>query len=72
MLSGNQNYIDLIFQDISYLRIWVNTEWNEKCTYDCRDDLKEQIEQYYFNAYAENWDRRPEMKEALTSIPSLE
>ena len=47
-------------------------EWNEKCTYDCRDDLKEQIEQYYFNAYAENWDRRPEMKEALTSIPSLE
>ena len=62
MLSGDQNYIDLIFQDIPYLRIWVNMEWNEKCTYDFRDDLKEQIEKYYFNAYAENWDRRPEMK----------
>ena len=57
MLGGDQNNID-----IPYLRIWVNMEWNEKCTYDFRDDLKEQIEQYYFNAYAENWDRRPEMK----------
>jgi hypothetical protein len=69
--GGDQNYIDFIFQDIPYLRDWVNMEWNEKWTCDFRNDLKEQIEQYYFNAYAENWENRPEMKKALASIPSL-
>ncbi|CAF2510873.1 unnamed protein product [Rotaria sp. Silwood2] len=69
--GGDQNYIDFIFQDIPYLREWVNMEWNEKWTCDFRVDLKEQVEQYYFYAYAENWDCRPEMKKALASIPSL-
>ena len=69
--GGDQNYIDFIFHDIPYLRDWVDMEWNEKWTCDFRDDLKEQVEQYYFNAYAENWENRPEMKKALSSIPSL-
>jgi hypothetical protein len=33
--------------------------------------LNEQVEQYHFNTYAENWDRRPEVKRALASIPSV-
>ena len=69
--GGDQSYIDFIFQDIPYLRDWVNMEWNEKWTCDFPDDLKVQVEQYYFYAYAENWDCRPEMKQALASIPSL-
>ena len=69
--GGDQNYIDFIFHDIPYLQEWVSMEWNDKWTCDFRDDLKEQVEQYYFNAYAENWDNRPEMKKALSSIPSL-
>jgi hypothetical protein len=69
--GGDQNYMDFLFQDIPYIRTWVNMEWNEKWTCDFRDDLKEQVEQYYFYAYAESWDGRPEMKKALTSIPSL-
>ncbi|CAF2727286.1 unnamed protein product [Rotaria sp. Silwood2] len=69
--GGDQNYIDFIFDDIPFLRAWINMEWNERWTTDFRDDLKKQVEQYHFNTYAENWDCRPEVKKALTSIPSL-
>jgi hypothetical protein len=69
--GGDQNYIDFIFEDVPFLRAWINMEWNEKWTTDFRDDLKEQVEQYHFNTYAENWDRRSEVKKGLSSIPSL-
>jgi hypothetical protein len=69
--GGDQNYIDFIFEDIPFLRAWVNMQWNEKWTCDFRDDLREQVEQYHFNTYTENWNRRPEVKKALASIPSL-
>ena len=69
--GGDQNYIDFIFEDVPVLRTWVNMEWNARWTTDFRDDLKEQVEQYHFYTYAENWDRREEVKKALTSIPSL-
>ena len=68
--GGDQTYIDFIFEDIPYLREWVEMEWNQKWTCDFRDDLKEQIEQYHFNTYVENWERS-EVKNALASIPSL-
>jgi hypothetical protein len=69
--GGDQNYIDFIFEDVPFLRAWINMEWNGKWTTDYRDDLKEQVEQYHFYTYAENWDRRAEVKRALSSIPSL-
>jgi hypothetical protein len=69
--GGDQNYIDFIFEDIPFLRAWIKMEWNEKWTTDFRDDLKEEVEQYHFNTYTENWDRRSEVRKALTSIPSL-
>ncbi|CAF1396767.1 unnamed protein product [Adineta steineri] len=69
--GGDQNYIDYIFEDIPFLRAWLNMEWNEKWTTDFRDDLKQQVEQYHFNTYAENWNHRLEVKKALESIPSL-
>ncbi|CAF3823060.1 unnamed protein product [Adineta steineri] len=69
--GGDQNYIDFIFEDIPFLRAWLNMEWNEKWTTDYRDDVREQVEQYHFYTYAENWERRPEVKRALSSIPSL-
>ena len=69
--GGDQNYIDFIFEDIPFLRAWIKMEWNEKWTTDFRDDLKEQVEQYHFNTYAENWNCRSEVKKALESIPSL-
>ena len=69
--GGDQNYIDFIFEDIPFLRAWLNMEWNEKWTTDFRDDLKEQVERYHFNTYTENWYRRSEVKKALASIPSL-
>ncbi|CAF1179193.1 unnamed protein product [Rotaria sordida] len=69
--GGDQNYIDFIFDDVPFLRAWINMEWNERWTTDFRDDLKQQVEQYYFNTYAENWDCRPEVRKALTSIPNL-
>jgi hypothetical protein len=69
--GGDQNYIDFIFEDVPFLRAWINMEWNEKWTTDFRDDLKKQVEQYHFNTYAENWERRSEVKTGLGSIPSL-
>ncbi|CAF1415609.1 unnamed protein product [Adineta ricciae] len=69
--GGDQNYIDFIFEDIPFLRAWVNMEWNQKWTTDFRQDLQDQVEQYHFNTYAENWNRRDEVRNALSSIPSL-
>ncbi|CAF1272490.1 unnamed protein product [Adineta steineri] len=69
--GGDQNYIDFMFDDIPFLRAWRNMAWNARWTTDFRDDVKEQVEQYHFYTYAENWDRRPEVKHALASIPSL-
>ena len=68
--GGDQNYIDFIFEDIPYLKDWVDMEWNIKWTCDFREDLEKQIEQYHFNTYVENWER-PEVKNALASIPSI-
>jgi hypothetical protein len=68
--GGDQTYIDFIFEDVPYLKDWVDMEWNEKWTCDFRDDLKQQVEEYHFNTYAQNWER-PEVKNALASIPSL-
>ena len=68
--GGDQTYIDYIFEDVPYLQDWVNMPWNEKWTCDFRDDLREQVEQYHFNTYVENWER-PEVRNALSSIPSI-
>ncbi|CAF1328464.1 unnamed protein product [Adineta steineri] len=68
--GGDQTYVDFIFEDVPYLKEWVDMEWNQKWTCDFRDDLKEQIEQYHFNSYIQNWER-PEVKNALASIPSI-
>ena len=69
--GGDQNYIDFISVDIPFLRAWVNMEWNEKWTTDFRDDLKEQVEQYHFYTYAENWNRYTEVQKVILSISSL-
>ena len=68
--GGDQNYIDFIFEDIPYLKEWVEMEWNQKWTCDFRDDLNAQVEEYHFNSYIQNWER-PEVRKALASIPSV-
>ena len=68
--GGDQNYIDFMFEDVPYLKDWVEMEWNKKWTCDFRDDLNEQVEEYHFNSYIQNWER-PEVKDALASIPSM-
>jgi hypothetical protein len=69
--GGDQTYVDFIFEDIPFLRNWTNMEWDQKwaCSFD--NNTKNEIEQYYFNACAESWERRFEMKRALESTPSL-
>ena len=68
--GGDQNYIDFLFEDVPYLKQWVEMEWNKKWTCDFRDDLKLQVEEYHFNSYIQNWER-PEVKNALASVPGL-
>ncbi|CAF0949117.1 unnamed protein product [Rotaria sordida] len=69
--GGDQNYHDFIFDDIPFLQDWTNIEWNKRWTYQFPDESKHEVEQYYFNNYSENWARRPEMRKALESIPSV-
>jgi hypothetical protein len=68
--GGDQTYIDFIFEDIPELKSWVDIEWSDKWTYAFADNLREQVERYHFNTYAENWER-VEVRNALASIPSL-
>lgn len=69
--GGDQIYIDFIFEDIPFLRDWINMEWDQRWTYDFSEDSKAEVERYYFNTYAETWEYRLEVKLALRSIPSL-
>jgi hypothetical protein len=69
--GGDQTYIDFIFEDIPFLKDWTQMEWDQKWTHAFDDDCKTKIEEYYFNACAENWERRLEIKRALQSTPSL-
>ncbi|CAF4911948.1 unnamed protein product [Rotaria sp. Silwood1] len=68
--GGDQNYMDFMFEDIPYLKDWVDMEWNEKWTCDFRKDLEHQVEEYHFNSYVQTWERS-EVRNALASIPSL-
>ncbi|CAF1449810.1 unnamed protein product [Rotaria sordida] len=69
--GGDQSYIDFILEDVPFLETWTHMEWNKKWKCEFTEEAKQEIEQYYFNNYAEHWERRPEMKQALGSVPSI-
>ncbi|CAF1180334.1 unnamed protein product [Rotaria sp. Silwood1] len=69
--GGDQNYNDFVLEDIPFLQTWSRMEWNKKWKMDFTEEAKQEIEQYYFNNYTEHWERRPEMKQALGSVPSI-
>ncbi|CAF3163824.1 unnamed protein product [Rotaria sp. Silwood2] len=69
--GGDQNYNDFVIDDVPFLQDWSKLEWDKKWTHQFPDESKHEVEQYYFNNYAEHWGRRPEMKKALESIPSV-
>lgn len=68
--GGDQNYIDFMFEDVPYLKQWIDMEWNWKWTCDYLEELNEQVEEYQFNTYVQNWER-PEVRKALSTIPSI-
>ena len=70
--GGDQSYNDFVIEDVSYLQDWSKLPFNdEKWTYPFTAEAMEDVERYYFYTYAEHWERRPEMKRALGSIPSM-
>ena len=60
--GGDQNYNDFVIEDVQFLQHWSEMKWKDKWTCQLPDESKQEIEQYYFNNYAEHWERRPEMK----------
>ncbi|CAF1165445.1 unnamed protein product [Rotaria sp. Silwood1] len=69
--GGDQNYNDFVLEDIPFLQAWSRMAWEQKWTCEIPKEAKQEIEQYYFYNYTEHWERRPEMKNALGSIPSI-
>ncbi|CAF2139093.1 unnamed protein product [Rotaria magnacalcarata] len=69
--GGDQVYNDFVLEDIPFLQNWSRMEWDEKWKFTVTKEAAQEIEQYYFNNYTEHWERRPEMKLALGSVPSL-
>ncbi|CAF3425033.1 unnamed protein product [Rotaria sp. Silwood1] len=69
--GGDQVYNDFVFDDVPLLRNWSHLKFDQKWTWQFPNESKHEIAQYYFNNYTEHWERRPEMKKALGSIPSL-
>ncbi|CAF3599539.1 unnamed protein product [Rotaria sp. Silwood1] len=69
--GGDQNYNDFVIDDVPFLQDWSHLGWDKKWTHEFSVEGKYEVEQYYFNNYAEHWARRPEMIKALGSIPSL-
>jgi hypothetical protein len=69
--GGDQSYNDFVIEDVPFLEEWSKMSWDEKWKHDFDDNSRKDAEQYYFNTYAEHWECRPEMKRALSSIPSV-
>ena len=69
--GGDQSYNDFVIEDVPYLQNWSRLPFAEKWTYEFTPEAIEEVEKYYFYTYAEHWERRPEMKRALSSIPSM-
>ncbi|CAF3052953.1 unnamed protein product [Rotaria sp. Silwood2] len=69
--GGDQNYNDFVLEDVPFLQTWTRMEWKKKWKMNFTEEAKQEIEQYYFNNYTEHWERRPEMKQALGSVPSI-
>ena len=69
--GGDQSYNDFVIEDVPYLKTWSELPFDDKWTYEFDGDAQIEAEKYYFYTYAEHWERRPEMKRALSSIPSL-
>lgn len=69
--GGDQNYIDFIFDDIPFLKRWTQMKWDKKWSHEFGDRLRQQVEEYHFNTYCENWEKRPEVKSALSGIPHM-
>jgi hypothetical protein len=65
-----QIYIDFIFEDIPFLKRWIDMEWDHKWAHEFSDEVSRQVAEYYFNAYAESW-QRDEVKAALESVPGI-
>ncbi len=68
--GGDQNYIDFIFDDVPFLKRWVQMEWEIKWAHEFSDKTKQEVQEYHFNTYCENWER-PEVKLALANVPAL-
>jgi len=68
--GGDSNYIDMIFDDIPFLKRWVGMEWNHKWKHEFSAKTEHEVSQYHFNMYLENWER-PEVKLALANVPAL-
>ncbi|ORY84400.1 hypothetical protein BCR37DRAFT_391981 [Protomyces lactucae-debilis] len=68
--GGDQNYIDNIFDDIPFLKRWVEMDWNTKWQHEFSQKTEEEVCRYHMYMALENWER-PEVKLALANIPSL-
>lgn len=49
--GGDQNYIDFIFDDVPFLKRWVQMKWNEKWTHEFSEKTENEVSQYHFNTY---------------------
>jgi len=45
-------------------------DWDHKWKHEFSEEVARQVAEYYFNAYAESWERK-EVKAALRSIPGI-
>ena len=45
-------------------------DWDNKWSHEFSEETSRQVAEYYFNAYAESWERK-EVRAALESIPGV-
>ena len=69
--GGDQSYNDFVIEDVPFLQTWSRLPFAEKWTHEFTPEGLKDVEKYYFYTYAEHWERRPEMKRALSSIPGM-
>jgi PhoD related phosphatase len=65
---NDQTYIDFVFEDIPFLKRWIEMEWDHKWKNEFSEETLKQVAEYYFNAYTESWGR-DEVKAANQNVP---
>jgi hypothetical protein len=70
LLGGDQVYADQIWEAVPSIKEWIEIKRDDRVGLPFNDDMRDEVEAFYFNLYCERWNQK-EVKKAFASIPTV-